>query len=129
MTIVTGNITMYDIRTTFKGVAAQALTAGWSVHIKIADGLVYPCITGENTVLHGWALTTVATGETVTIVTGCRMKTDQTERPGYRASVGAPATGSAPSSIAAFTATGVCGGFATGDDELWLTTPTPTAEI
>lgn len=136
MTIVAGNITMYDIRTTFKGVAGQNLTAGWSVHIKIADGLVWPSITGENTVCHGWVLTSVLAGETVTVVTTCRMKTDQLERPGYQASVGAPATGSAPSTIVGFSTVGVEVGFGvasrggiTGTNELLLFIPTPTTEI
>ncbi len=136
MTIVTGNVTMYDIRTTFKGVAGQALTAGWSVHIKTADGLIWPCIIGEATVCHGWVLTSCLAGETVTIVTTCRMKTDQLEVPGRMAGIGGPATGSAPSTIATFTGVGVDVGFGiasrggvTNTDELMLFIPPAAAEL
>lgn len=129
MAVVTGNIVMYDMRTTWKGVAAEAITAGWSVHLKIADGLIYACITGENDVCHGWALTTVAAGEKLTVVTTCRMRTDQTERPGYRAGVGNEGTGSAPSTIASHMAVGMVVGWAVEDDLLWLTVPVQTKEI
>jgi len=127
--IVTGELTMYDIRTTWKGTAGQALTAGWSVYLKIADGLVWPCINLENTYCHGWVLTSCLAGETVTIVTGCRMKTDQIERPGYHAGVGQEATGTAPSSLASHSAFGEDVGFATHVDQLWLTVTAPAGEM
>ena len=102
-------ITMYDPRHATKAVAAEALTEGESVYVS-SDGLVYAVDNGKSTVCHGWALTTVAAGIMVTIVTYCRMKVDTAQTIGARVYTGAVSGGSPPSTT--LTAAGTVVGWA-----------------
>lgn len=123
MAVVCTGITMYDIRTSIKAVAAEAIGYGESVYIS-TDGLAYVLDNGKADVCHGWALTAAAVGATVTIVTTCRMDVDTTQISGARANVGAVAGGSAPST----TLTGIAVGFAITASKLFLNVPTPAAD-
>lgn len=126
MAVACLGITGYDIRTTWKGVAAEALTMGMSVYLSAADTLIRR-VDGVNTVCHGWALTTVAEGETVTIVTACRMEVDTAQIPGRRAAVGNIGAGTAPSTT--FAGTGLTVGFGITTDQVWLHVPQQAAEV
>ena len=121
MAVTCLGITMYDIRTTWKGVAAEAITMGMSVYLSTADGRIH-FVDGTNSVCHGWALTSVLLGETLTIVTACRMNTDAAEVVGQRVRVGNAGAGSAPSSTLV---AGVYCGFALDADSLWLSIESP----
>lgn len=124
MAVVCTGITMYDIRTSIKAVAAEAIGYGESVYIS-TDGLAYVADNGKSDVVHGWALTAKAVGGTVTIVTTCRMDVDTTQIAGAMAYSGAVAGGSAPSTTLA--AVGVVVGFAITSSKLFLNVPTPSA--
>jgi predicted transcriptional regulator len=102
-------ITMYDPRHSFKAEAAEALSEGESVYIS-SDGLVYAVDNGKSDVCHGWALTDIAAGRMVTVVTWCRMDVDATQTIGARVYTGAVSGGSAPSTT--LSASGVVCGFA-----------------
>lgn len=117
-------IDFYDMRTTLKGPAAEAISMGESVYIS-SDGLVYVCDNGKNDVCHGWALKDYAIGEMVTIITQCRMKVDATQTPGARLYSGAVAGGSAPSTTLAVT--GVVCGYAVTTELVYCNVPTPAA--
>lgn len=123
MAVVCTGITMYDIRTSIKAVAAEAIGYGESVYIG-SDGLVYVLDGVYADVCHGWALTAAAVGATLTIVTTCRMDVDTTQIPGAQAQVGAVAGGSAPST----TLTGIAVGFAITTSKLFLNVPTPAGD-
>lgn len=125
MAVASEGITMYDIRTTIKRAAAEAITQGMSVYIH-TDGLAYRVDAGKSDVVHGWALTTVAAGVELTIVTTCRMEVDTTQTIGARIYTGAVAAGSAPSTTLA--ATGVVCGFAISADQVFCNVPTPAAD-
>ena len=75
MAVVCTGITMYDIRTSIKAVAAEAIGYGESVYIG-SDGLVRALDGVYAAVCHGWALTAKALGGALTIVTTCRMDVD-----------------------------------------------------
>lgn len=115
----------YDMRTTLKGVAAEALGMGESAYIH-SDQLVYLVDNGKSNVCHGWALKDYAAGDIVTIVTQCRMKVDIVQTPGARLYTGAFAGGSAPSTT--FAATGVVVGYAITDEMIYCNVPTPAAD-
>ena len=89
-------ITMYDPRHSIKAVAAEALSEGESVYIS-SDGLVYAVDNGKSDVCHGWALTDIAAGRMVTVVTYCRMKLDTTQTIGARVYTGQVSGGAPPS--------------------------------
>ena len=123
MAVVCTGITMYDIRTSIKAVAAEAIGYGESVYIG-SDGLVRVLDNIYAAVCHGWALTAKAVGGTVTIVTTCRMDVDTAQIPGAQAQVGAVGGGSAPST----TLTGIAVGFAITTSKLFLNIPPPAAD-
>ena len=123
MAVLCTGITMYDIRTTIKAVAAEAIGYGESVYIG-SDGLVYVIDGVYAAVCHGWALTAAAIGATLTIVTTCRMNVDTAQIPGAAAQVGAVAGGSPPST----TLTGIAVGFAISTSKLFLNVPTPAGD-
>lgn len=123
MAVVCSGITMFDIRTSIKAVAAVAIGYGESVYIG-SDGLVRLVDNGYALVCHGWALTAAAVGATLTIVTTCRMDVDTAQIPGAQAQVGAVAGGSAPST----TLTGIAVGFAITTSKLFLNVPMPAGD-
>ena len=106
-------ISMYDPRHSIKAVAAEALSEGESVYIS-TDGLVYAVDNGKSDVCHGWALTNIAAGRMVTVVTYCRMKLDTTQTIGARVYTGAVSGGSPPSTT--LSASGVIVGYAIAAD-------------
>lgn len=114
---------MYDIRTTIKAEAAEAIGLGESVYIS-NDGLAYLVDAGKNDVCHGWALTAKAAGGTVTIVTTCRMDVNTAQTPGAQAFTGAQAGGSTPTTTLG---TGIVVGFAITTGKLFLNVPNPAA--
>lgn len=124
MAIVCEGITMYDIRTTIKAVAAEAIGYGESVQLA-NDGLAYLVDNGKSDVVHGWALTAGAAGATITIVTTCRMDVDTVQVPGAMCYTGSVAGGSVPSTTLA--AAGVICGFALTTTRIFLNVPTPAA--
>ena len=99
---------------------------GMSVYLSAAD-LRIRRVDAVNTICHGWALTTVAAGETLTVVTACRMEVDTAQIPGRRAAVGAVGAGSAPSTT--FAGTGITVGFGINVDDIWLHVPQQAAEV
>lgn len=109
MPVICQGIVMYNIQTTLKGVAAEAISMGESLYIH-SDGLVYVVDNGKYDVCHGWALKDYAEGDKVTILTQCRMIVDTTQTVGARLYTGAVSGGSAPSTT--LSATGVIVGFA-----------------
>lgn len=126
MAVVCNGISMYDIRTTLKRVAGEAITMGHSVWIA-TDGLAYNVDNGKSDLVHGFALFTVAADDMLTIVTTCRMEVGTAQTIGNRAYCGdVGTTGSAPGTGLTNT-TQVCG-FAYKADGLFLQVPTPTAD-
>lgn len=125
MAVASEGITMYDIRTTIRAAAGEAITQGMSVRISAA-GTVWRVDAGKSDVVHGWALTTVATGSMLTIATTCRMEVDTAQTIGARIYTGAVAAGSAPSTTLA--AVGVVCGFAISADQVFCNVPTPAAD-
>jgi 3D (Asp-Asp-Asp) domain-containing protein len=123
MAVVCEGITMYDIRTSIKAVAAETIPLGASVYVS-SDGLAYVVDNGKADVCHGWSLEAAVVGDTITIVTTCRMDVDTAQTPGARANVGAVAGGSAPSTTHA----GIAVGFAVTTSRLLLNIPTPAAD-
>ena len=115
---------MYDIRTTIKAVAAEAIGIGESIQIA-NDGLAYLVDNGKSDVVHGWALEAAAAGDTVTYVTTCRMDVGTTQVPGAMCYTGSVAGGSAPSTTLA--AAGPICGFAITTSKIFLNVPTPAA--
>uniref|UniRef100_A0A6M3M0J6 Uncharacterized protein n=1 Tax=viral metagenome TaxID=1070528 RepID=A0A6M3M0J6_9ZZZZ len=124
MAVASTGITMYDIRTTLKVPAVEAITQGMSVYID-ANG-ANRVDAGKSDVCHGWALTTVAAGVDVTIATTCRMNVDTAQTPGARLYTGNVAAGSAPSTT--FAAVGVVCGFAVTATQVFCNVPTPAAD-
>lgn len=123
--VVCNGITMYDMRTTLKREAGEAITMGHSVWIDTA-GLAWNCDNTQDAIVHGWALFTVADGEMLTIVTTCRMEVGTAQTIGnmvYTGNVGT--TGSAPSTTAA--AYGIVCGFAYKADAVFVFVPIPAA--
>ena len=116
---------MYDIRTTIKVPAGEAITSGMSVRVSAA-GTAWRVDAGKSDVVHGWALTTVVTGAELTIVTTCRMEVDTAQTIGARIYTGNVAAGSAPSTT--FAAVGVVCGFAVEADKIFCNVPTPAAD-
>jgi len=114
---------MYDIRTTIKVVAKDAITMGMSVYLD-ANG-ANRC-DADWDVVHGWALTTVAVGDMLTVVTTCRMEVDTVQTPGARIFSGNEGAGSAPSTTLLNT-TPACG-FAITTTQIFCNVPTPTAD-
>jgi len=125
MAVASQGISMYDIRTSVKAVAAEAITQGFSCYIH-TDGLAYRCDNGKSDVCHGWALNTVAAGDMVTLVTTCRMEVDTVQTIGARIYSGNVAAGSAPSTT--LTANGVVCGYAISADQVFANVPTPAAD-
>ena len=119
MSVTCLGITMYDMRTTIKAVAGEALGYGRGVFVA-QDGLAYHCDNASGAVLHGWALKATAVGVTVTIVTCCRMETDAVETIGARAYAPEVAGGSAPSTTVV---AGTLVGFAITVDRVWVQVP------
>ena len=115
---------MYDIRTTFKGVAGEAIGYGQGVFIA-QDGLIYLVDNASGAIIHGWALTARVAGGMVTVVTCCRMEVDTVQTIGAR--VNAPETGggSAPSTTVAL---GSLVGFAITADRVWVQVPQQTID-
>jgi len=116
---------MYNIRTTLKAVAVEAIVMGESVYIH-TDGLAYVVDDGKSDVCHGWALKDTALGEMVTIVTQCRMIVDTTQTIGARLYTGAVSGGSPPSTT--LSATGVVVGYAVTATRIYCNVPTPAAD-
>lgn len=124
MAVVCNGISMYDIRTTIKAVAAEAIGVGESIMIR-NDGLAYLVDAGKSDVVHGWALEAAAAGDTITYVTTCRMMVGTVQVPGAMCYTGSVAGGSAPSTTLA--AAGVICGFAITTTRIFLNVPTPAA--
>lgn len=118
-------ISMYDPRHAFKAlVGAEALLEGQSVYIN-SSGLVEPVDNGKSDVCHGWALTDMAAGRMVTVVTYCRMKLDTIQTIGARVDTGAVSGGSPPST----TLSGAIDvGWAVADYDIIVQAPIPTAD-
>lgn len=123
MAVTCSGISMYDIRTSIKAEAAEAIGLGESVYIS-NDGLAYLVDNGKNDVCHGWALTAKAAGGMVTIVTTCRMDVNTAQTPGAMAYTGAQAGGSTPTTTLG---TGIIVGFAITTGKLFLNIPNPAA--
>lgn len=124
MAVASLGITMYDIRTTLKVEAAEAITQGMSVYIN-ANG-ANRVDAGKSDVVHGWALTTVAQYDMLTVVTTCRMNVDTAQTPGARLYTGNVAAGSAPSTT--FAAVGPVCGYAVTAVQVFCNVPTPGAD-
>lgn len=124
MAVVCSGISMYDIRTTIKAVAFEAIGLGESVYIS-TDGLAYLVDNGKSDVCHGWALTAAAEGAPLTIVTTCRMDVAVDQTIGARAYTGAQAGGSAPTTTLG---TGIVVGFAWQVRRLFLNVPMPATD-
>lgn len=120
MAVVCEGITMYDIRTTLKGVTGEAIGLGEAVFFA-QDGLIYLCDNASGDIVHGWALTARATGAMLTVVTNCRMEVDTVQTIGARVYSGEELGGSAPSTT--LTADGLVCGIAISADQVWVTTP------
>jgi len=116
-------ITMYDIRTTWKGVAQETIAMGMSVYLSSADNDIRR-LDAVNGQCHGWALESVVAGETLTIVTACRMTVDLVQVPGRRACVGNVA--GCPSTTWAGT---LAVGFGLSTTTIWLHVPMQVAEV
>ncbi|MCK4265915.1 MAG: hypothetical protein KAX31_01445 [Thermoplasmata archaeon] len=123
MAVANLGITMYDIRTTLKVLAVTGITQAMSVYID-ANG-ANRC-DADNDVVHEWALTTVGTGDELTIATTCRMNVDTAQTIGARLYTGNVAAGSAPSTT--FAAVGVVCGFAVTAAQVFCNVPTPAAD-
>lgn len=115
----------YDMRTTLKRPAGEALSMGESVYIH-DDGEVYAVDNGKSDVCHGWALKDYAEGDMVTIITQCRMKVAVAQTPGARLYTGNFAGGSPPSTT--FAAVGVVCGYAIDTSLIYCNVPTPAAD-
>lgn len=126
MAVACEGILFYDIRTTIRGEAGEALTAGESVYFRNADGDVMAVDNGKSDVCHGWVLEDAADGDAVTVVTTCRMQVDTVQTRGARLYTGAVAGGSAPSTTLA--AVGVVVGFAITTTQIFCNVPTPAAD-
>lgn len=124
MAVVCSGVSMYDIRTTIKAVAAEAIGLGQSIYVS-TDGLAYVVDNGKNDVCHGWALTAAAAGAPLTVVTTCRMDVAVDQTIGARAYTGAQAGGSAPTTTLA---TGIIVGYAWQVRRLYLQVPNPAAD-
>ncbi len=117
---------MYDIRTTLKREAGEAITMGHSVWID-TDGLAWNVDSTKYDIVHGWALFTVAESDMLTIVTTCRMKVGTAQTIGNRAYTGAVgSTGSAPSTT--LSTDGIVCGFAYKADAVFAFVPIPAAD-
>ena len=125
MAVASTGITMYDIRTTIKLTAGEAITQGMSVRIAAA-GTAWRVDAGQSDVVHGWALTTVGAGDEITLATTCRMNVDTAQAPGARLYTGNVAAGSAPSTT--FAAVGVICGFAVSATQVFCNVPEPAAD-
>ena len=125
MAVASEGITMYDIRTTLKVTAGEAITMGMSVRIAAA-GTAWRVDAGQSDVVHGWALTTVAAGDELTVVTTCRQAVDTAQTIGARLYTGNVAAGSAPSTT--FAAVGVICGFAVTASQIFCNVPEPAAD-
>ena len=108
---------MYDIRTSWKGVAGEAITYGMSIFVA-QDGLVYRCDDGSGDLCHGWALQSQVAGGMVTGVTACRMQVDTVQVMGAMVYSGENADGSAPSTTLA--ADGIVVGFGLTAGSVWV---------
>ena len=124
MAVVCSGIAGYDIRTSIKAEAAEAIGVGESVYVS-ADGLAYLVDNGKSDVCHGWALTAAAAGTMVTIVRTVRMDVTTAQTIGARAYTGAVAGGSAPSTTLG---AGIVVGFAWQANRLSLEVPVPAAD-
>lgn len=124
MAVASLGISMYDIRTTIKVVAVEAITMGMSVYIN-ANGANRVDV-GKDDVVHGWALTSVAADDMLTVVTTCRMDVDTAQTPGARIFSGNVGAGSAPSTTLLNT-TPACG-FAITTTQIFCNVPTPAAD-
>lgn len=125
MAVTCDGIEMYDIRTSIKTVAGEAIGYGESCYIS-TDGEAYVVDNGKSTVVHGWALEAAAEGATITLVTTCRMLVDATQTIGARVYTGAVSGGSAPSTTLA--SNGVVCGYAIAADKVFLNVPVPAAD-
>lgn len=123
--VVCLGIDHYDMRTTLKGTAAEAISAGESCRIA-ADGLVYIVDNAKSDVCHGWALKDYAIGDQVVLMTQCRMRVATAQTPGARIYTGAVLGGSTPSTTLA--AVGVVCGYAVTTELIYCNVPTPAAD-
>lgn len=125
MAVTASGILGYDIRTALKVVAGEGIGLGESCYIG-NDGLAYVVDNAKSTVCHGWALETVSTGDSFTLVTTTRMKVATAQIPGNRVYTGNVAGGSAPSTTLA--AVGVVVGYAISTSVVFVSVPTPAAD-
>ena len=121
-TLVARGIKMFDIRTTIKAEAGEAITMGHSVWVD-TSGKAWNIDEIKYDIVHGWALTTVAQGDMLTIVTTCRMEVETTQTIGNKVYTGAESGGSAPSTTLA--TDGICCGFAYAANMVFLFVPIP----
>lgn len=124
MAVTCTGVDNYDPRTTIKGTAAEAIDIGESCRIS-SDGKAYVVDNAKSDVCHGWALTTVAINEKVTLFTKGRMMVGTAQTIGARLYTGNIAGGSAPSTTLA--AVGVVVGFAIEAYKVFVLTPIPAA--
>lgn len=124
MAVTCNGIEMYDIRTTIKAKAAEAIDIGESCRIA-NDGKIYVVDDGKSDVCHGWPIEAAALDDEIILATTCRMFVDTTQTPGARLYTGAVAGGSAPSTT--FATTGVVVGFAISTSLVFCNIPTPAA--
>ncbi len=120
MVVVCDGISMYDMRTTFKGVTGEAVGYGEAVFVA-QDGLIYLCDNTSGDLVHGWALTAQPISTMVTVVTSCRMEVDTAQTIGARVYSGEEAGGSAPSTT--LTPDGLVCGIAITAGRVWVTVP------
>lgn len=125
MAIVCNGVLGYDLRTSIKAEAGETLTLGQSVYIA-NDGKVYRVDGDKSTVCHGWVLEDAVAGDTITVMTKCRLRVATTQVMGARVYTGAVAGGSAPSTTLA--AAGVIVGVAYKANEVFLQVPVPAAD-
>jgi len=121
-TLVARGIKMFDIRTTIKAEAGEAITMGHSVWVD-TSGKAWNCDDTQTDIVHGWALTTVEESDMLTIVTTCRMEVATTQIIGNMVYTGEVSGGSAPSTTLA--TDGIPCGFAYAANMIFLFVPIP----
>jgi len=125
MSVTCEGITFFDLRTTVKTVAGEAISMGESCYIA-SDGEAYVVDNGKSDVVHGWALNDASENDKITLATTCRMQVDTSQTKGARLYTGSVAGGSAPSTTLA--SNGVVCGFAVDTYKIHCQIPTPGAD-